>query len=193
MGMDKALLSLGLEQPPLLEQTRDHARAIADDVFVVATDRPSYERFGMRIVPDAFPEGGTLGAIATALRHARSDYCLVLACDLPFLNLALLRWMVQFPRTYDVLVPRTIGDSRQGAGLIHHTLHAIYSRRCQPAIVDQLESGRRQIIGFFDKVRVQAIDEPELRQFDPDLRSFFNANTPEALEQARFWAAELEA
>jgi molybdopterin-guanine dinucleotide biosynthesis protein A len=41
------------------------------------------------------------------------------------------------------------------------------------------------VIGFFDDVRVRSIEIDEVRRFDPDLRSFFNANTPEAAEEAR--------
>jgi molybdopterin-guanine dinucleotide biosynthesis protein A len=186
MGVDKALLALDDGRPFVL-RTADRAGAVADDVFVVATARPEYEELGLRVVPDSHPADGTLGGIATALEHARHEYCLVLACDLPFLSVALLRRMVELPRGYDVLVPRTEGESRQGSGLVHHTLHAIYRKRCLPAILDSLECGRRKIVGFFDKVAVQTIDETELRRYDPLLRSFFNTNTPEALEQARAW------
>lgn len=185
MGTDKALLSVRPDDPPLLAQSRDRAQAVAADVFIVATGRPEYGRFGLRVIPDAFPDGGTLGGIATAIRHARHDYCLVLACDLPFLSVPLLHWMAAQPRDYDVLAPRTAGASRQGGGMIFHTLHAIYGKRCLPAIEARLAAGQRQIVGFFDEVRVRPIDDAELRAYSPDLRSLFNANSPEALAEAR--------
>jgi molybdopterin-guanine dinucleotide biosynthesis protein A len=188
MGTDKALLALQPGDPTFLELARDIARTVADDLFVVASDRPEYERFGMRLVADYYPEGGTLGAIATALSEANHGHCLVLACDLPFLNRKLIEWMARQPRGYDVLIPRTVGESRQGGGMIYHTLHAIYGRRCLAAIEEQLAMGSRQIIGFFDQVIVRSIHEEELRAFDPELRSLFNANTPEALAQARAWS-----
>ncbi|HET8524133.1 MAG TPA: molybdenum cofactor guanylyltransferase [Thermomicrobiales bacterium] len=191
MGTDKALLSLRPGDPPFLAATRDRVRAISDDVFVIATNRPQYAQFGMPLVQDAVPEGGALGGILTALRHARHDHCLVIPCDLPFLNLRLLTWMASQPRDYDVLIPYLPGESRQGHGYIYQTLHAIYGRACLPAIEEHLTTGRKQVIGFFDEVYVRRIDESTVRSFDPDLRSFFNANTPEALASARAIAAEI--
>ena len=184
MGTDKALLPLRSGDPPLLRTVLDRVGAVADQTFIVA-NRPSYAAFGVPVIPDRYQEGGTLGAIATALGACQHDHCLVVACDLPFLNLALLRWMADQPRDYDVLVPRLPGESRQGVGLVYQTLHAIYGKGCLPAIQRRLAAGERQIIGFFGDMRVRPVDEVEVRRLDPHLRSFFNANTPAAAEEAR--------
>jgi molybdopterin-guanine dinucleotide biosynthesis protein A len=141
----------------------------------------------VRIVPDGYPGSAALGGIATALSCCASDFCLVVACDMPFLNLRLLQWMAAQPKNYDVLIPHLSGESRQGGDFIYQTLHAIYSKRCLPAIECQLNDGNRQVIGFFGKVNVQVIPEAQIRELDPELRSFFNANSPEAAAQARTW------
>lgn len=185
MGTDKALLPLRGGDPPLLRIVLDRLELVAGDVFVVASDRPEYGRFGVPMVPDRFAGAGTLGGIATALAAAEHDRCLVVACDLPFLSVPLLRWMVDQPTDYDVLVPRLPGESRQGSGFVFQTLHAIYARACLPAIEERLAADQRQVIGFFDNVRVRTVELDAVRAFDPELRSFFNANTPEAAEAAR--------
>ena len=185
MGTDKALLPLRPGDPPLAQVVIDRVRAVADDVIVVASDRPAYAVFGVPVSPDRFPEAGTLGGIATALAATRHAHCLVVACDMPFLDIELLRWMAEHPRTYDVLVPRLPGESRQGGGFVYQTLHAIYGKTCLPAIERRLAVGQRQVIGFFPEVNVEAVDEAAIRAIDPDLRSFFNANTPEAAAEAR--------
>lgn len=185
MGTDKALLPLRPGDPPLLRIVLDRLAHVAADVTIVASGRPAYGGFGVPMVPDRFSEAGTLGGIATALAAARHDRCLVVACDLPFLSVPLLRWMVDQPRDYDVFVPRLPGESRQGSGFVFQTLHAIYARACVPAIERRLADGQRQVIGFFDDVRVRTIELEDVRRFDPDLRSFFNANTPEAAREAR--------
>ena len=41
------------------------------------------------------------------------------------------------------------------------------------------------MIAFLDDVRTLMIDESEVRAIDPELRSFFNVNTPEDLALAR--------
>ena len=185
MGTDKALLPLRPGDPPLAAVVVNRLAPVASELFIVASDRPAYAGFGVPVVPDRYPNAGTLGGIATALRVATHDYCLVVACDMPFLNLALLRWMASQPRDYDALVPRLPGESRQGGGFVYQTLHAIYGKGCLPAIETQLAAGRRQVIGFFPEVAIRSAEEAQIRTLDPALRSFFNANTPEAAAEAR--------
>jgi molybdopterin-guanine dinucleotide biosynthesis protein A len=189
MGTDKALLTLEPGGPPLAAIAIDRVRRIADDVFLVAPPRSKYSQFGVSILPDLYEEGGPLGGIAAALVHARHDACLVVACDMPFLNVELLRWMAGRSRGYDVLVPRVRGESRQGGPLVYQTLHAIYAKRCLPAIERALAQGRRQVVGFYPDVDVSTIEEADVFRFDPLGRSCFSVDTPEALEQARRWSS----
>lgn len=192
MGVDKALLSLRPADPPMAQIVINRLQTVAQDVFLIASDRPEYESFGVRVVQDKFPGGAALGGIASALANCHSDRCLVVACDMPFLSTELLAWMADQPLNYDVLIPLLSGESRQGGKTIYQTLHAIYSKRCLTPIAEQLALGNRQVIGFFSDVSVQAIPEDLVRGFDPELRSFFNANTPEAAEQARQWLDNAE-
>jgi molybdopterin-guanine dinucleotide biosynthesis protein A len=93
--------------------------------------------------------------------------------------------MVDELRDYDVLIPLVPGESRQrDDGLVFQTLHAIYSKRCLPFIEKQIAEGNKQVVGFFGDVRVRTLDVEEIAQWDPDLQSLFNANTPEALRIA---------
>jgi hypothetical protein len=46
------------------------------------------------------------------------------------------------------------------------------------------------VIGFFGDVRVRVLEVGELRGLDPTLKSFFNANTPDALATAARDAAQ---
>jgi molybdopterin-guanine dinucleotide biosynthesis protein A len=190
MGTDKALLPLVEGGAPLLQLALERVAPLTDDLFVVASDRPAYARFGVRLVPDRRPACGTLGGIATAVAAARHEFVLVVACDMPLLSRPLLRYMRDVPRDYDVLVPALAGESRQGRGTIMQTLHAIYSRNCLEPIERRLDQGQLQVIRFFDQVRVREIDEATVRRFDPDLRSFVNANTPQAAEAAQRLVAD---
>ncbi len=189
MGTDKALLRLSPDRPPLLQVVLDRIDAVASERFIVASDRPQYERFLVPVVPDRYPRAGTLGGIATALATATTDRCLVVGCDMPFLNIDLLQWMTQQGQGADIVIPVVPGESRQGSGMIYQTLHAIYRRTCLPAIERQLAASERQVIRFFSEVQVHPIDVAQIQRFDPDLRTFFNANTPAALERAQQMSA----
>lgn len=184
MGQDKALLSLRPGDPPLAKLVLDRVSRIADEVMIVASDRPAYEGFGVPVVPDLYPGKGVLGGIASALAATRHSHCFVIACDLPFLNEELLRWMAAQPRDYDVLVPRMPGVSRQGGGFIFETLHAIYSKRCQPVVVERLARDDLQVVGFFPMVEVRSFGPEVIDRLDPAGQAFFNANSPEAAAAA---------
>jgi molybdenum cofactor guanylyltransferase len=193
MGTDKALLPLVAGGPPMLAVVLDRLSAVADETIVVADDRPRYAALGARVVPDLSRHVGALGGIQAAIAWSAHEYCLVVACDMPFLSLPLLRRMAAEPRDYDVLVPLIPGESRQrNDGLVYQTLHAIYSKRCLPFIETRIAEGRKQVVGFFDDVRVRTLDVAEISRWDPHLRSFFNANTPEALLVAAQVSAQAE-
>lgn len=180
MGQDKALLDFLGE--PLLNRVLRRIRHLTDDLFLVTPPRPGYEQFGTPLVPDLLPECGPLGGILTALQTARYPYCLILSCDLPFVNPQLLAAMLAWPRPYDVLVPVRNQATGQGGEQTLETLHAIYSKRCIEPISRRLTAGERKIVSFFPEVSVVQIPEADLRRYDPKLLSFVNANTPEAYQ-----------
>jgi molybdopterin-guanine dinucleotide biosynthesis protein A len=186
MGTDKAILAVGADDRPMLAMVLERLSNVAADVMVVGGDHEHYAQFGARVVPDTYRDVGTLGGIHAAISQGTHEYCFVVACDMPFLNTALLAHMARTPRDFDVLVPMLPGVSRQGGhGVVFQTLHAIYSKQCLPPIERQIASGNRQVVGFFQDVRLRTVGEDEVRAFDPTLRSFFNANTPQLLAEAR--------
>jgi molybdenum cofactor guanylyltransferase len=193
MGSDKALLPLVPGGEPLLTLVLDQLASVSADLLVVANNHERYAPFGARVVPDLHPGVGALGGIHAAISSSAHEHCLVVACDMPFLSMPLLRRMAGEPRNYDVLVPLIPGESRQRPdGLVFQTLHAIYSKRCLPFIEKRIAEGKKQVIGFFEDVRLRTLDAEEIMRWDPDMRSFFNANTPEALLTAAEMIARSE-
>ena len=173
MGQDKAWIELDGE--PLIRRVATVLAQVADEVIVVAND-PKYATLGLRVVPDRFPDGGALGGIATGVGAATHDRVLVAACDMPFLLAEVWRVLLDHRPAADVVIPKIGGE--------FETLHALYTKACLAPMERSLAAGKLRVISFFDDVRVQAIEEPELRVADPTLRSFTNVNTPEELARA---------
>ena len=173
MGQDKAWIELDGE--PIIRRVANVLALVADEVIVVAND-PRYAALGLRVVPDTFPDGGALGGIATGVSAATHDRVLVAACDMPFLSAEVWRVLLDHRYEADVVIPRIGGE--------YETLHALYTKACLAPMERALGAGKLRVISFFDEVRVQAIDERELRVADPTLRSFTNVNTPEELASA---------
>jgi molybdopterin-guanine dinucleotide biosynthesis protein A len=189
MGSDKALLSIRPGEPPLLGLVIERVRSLTDDLFLVGVPRPGYEQFQVPLIEDEQPDLGPLGGIATALAQAVHPDCLVVACDMPFLNVRLLAYMAGLPRSaYDALVPKVpASPTMQASEPVYQPLHAIYRRTCRAPIANRLAAGERRATSFYRDVRVQTLDAGPIRPFDPDLRSFFSADSPDSLRQAREW------
>jgi molybdopterin-guanine dinucleotide biosynthesis protein A len=156
---------------------------IGDEVIIVTNSPQKYGHLEARLVGDIYPGKGSLGGIYSGLRAARSEYGLVVACDMPFLDLSLLRYMILLSPGQDVVIPRIGG--------LTEPLHAIYSKQCLQPIERVLAGGGGRIIEFFPEVRVRYVEEQEIKLFDPQCLSFFNINTPADLEKARSLEVEM--
>ncbi len=191
LGQDKALLRLwGPQGPTLLEATVARLAAVCDEVLVVV-DRPrDWPPLSARVVFDRRPGGGALGGIYTGLAEAHFPFALVVACDMPFLSLELLRAMAGRTRDYDVLLPRWGRGAQAPQGRVE-PLHAIYGRPCLEPMRALLERGERRIVAFFPDVRVRYVEEDELARLDPQGRAFHNINTPQDLAEARALLGQL--
>ncbi len=82
LGRDKARILFGGKD--LLARTADVLRSVADEVWVIGRD-PADHGLDLPWRLDDIPGKGPAGGIITALRALRRP-CLVLSCDLPFLE-----------------------------------------------------------------------------------------------------------
>ncbi len=137
---------------------------------------------GAKTVIDLYAGKSSLGGIYTGLVNSNTHLNLVVACDMPFLNLELLHYMVDVAPGFDVVIPK-IGDKME-------PLHAIYSKNCVKPIEKLIKQNNLKITAFFDSVKVRYVEKRELNRFDPEHLSFFNINTEADLEKARRIAAK---
>jgi molybdopterin-guanine dinucleotide biosynthesis protein A len=185
LGQDKARLRLwGPQGPTLLEATVARLVEVCAEVVVVSDVPHDWPALPARIVFDRYPGGGALGGIYSGLLETAHRFALAVACDMPFLNPALLRYMADLPQDYDVLIPR-LRHSEKAADPQVEPLHAIYGRPCLEPMRELLMRGERRIIRFFPQVRVRYLEEAEWARFDPQGRSFRNINTPAELAEVQ--------
>ncbi len=175
MGHDKALIDF--QGQPIIAHVITALRELTNDVLVVSNRSDVYGPLGgplgARAVADYDPPCGPLGGIAAGLQAMNSELAIVVACDMPFLNVPLLRWLIDQAAGYDAVVPQT--------GAEYEPLHAIYWRTCYDPIVRRIEQGDRRVISFFADVRLRTIEEAAWRAIDPAGRSLVNLNTPDDL------------
>jgi molybdopterin-guanine dinucleotide biosynthesis protein A len=179
LGRDKALEIVG--DKSLLQRVVSNLSLFNRDIIIVTAVGQSLSQLvnysKSRIVPDAYPGKGALGGICTGLTASDSFYNLVVACDMPFLNHDLLRYLIQLSPSFDVVVPR-LGDMVE-------PLHAVYSKNCLASAESLLKQGNLSITKLFTLVRVRYVGAEEIDRFDPKHLSFFNINTEADLNRAR--------
>ena len=175
IGKDKGGLKLG--GMPLAQRALQRLSALFEEVIYVTNDpMTAPATANIKLAKDDIPHLGPLGGILAGLRASRAPRAFVVGYDMPFVSPALVRFLVARDPGADIVVPRSAGR--------FEPLHAVYSRNCVPVIAERLAAGDRRIIGFYDRVNVTVVDEEELREVDPELRSFFNINTLDDLQRA---------
>ena len=179
-GVDKAALDLAGR--PLIEHLLDVVAPLAAEILVVANDDRLAGDPRFTVIRDPDPHAGVLPALLAALDTATSPLLLLLACDMPFVNRNVVGFLVDLAATHDAVMPYVQSFPQ--------AMHAVYRvAPCRVAVRNVLEQGGRRMISFLDDVNTLRVPEAEIRKLDPEIRSFFNVNTPEDLAEARRIAA----
>jgi molybdopterin-guanine dinucleotide biosynthesis protein A len=180
LGRNKVVEMIGGQS--LLERVVSKLSYFKTDIIVVAakdsalpeiTDYP-----GVKVVQDIYPGKGSLGGIYTGLKYSQSFSNLVVAGDMPFLNLELLGYMLDVMNGFDAVVPRV-------SQTIFEPLHAAYSKKCVSYLEQLILENKFMILELYPLVKVKYIEISEIDRFDPRHLSFFNVNTESDLVAGR--------
>jgi len=175
MGTNKALAQVGGR--PIIERIVERVRALADELVIITNSPEIYAAYGLPMFSDLIPGKGPLGGLYTAIASTQGQHTLVVSCDQPFLNPALLRYLIDLRTGFDVVVPLDPDGYPQ-------SMHAVYGKGCLIPIRAYLDADQLKVIGFFPDVRVREVPAAEIERIDPQRTSFIYVNTPEDLADA---------
>lgn len=179
LARDKFLKTVG--NKTLLQRVISVISSFNSDIIIVTAEGKTFrhltDRPGLRIVTDIYPDKGVLGGLYTGLVASKSFYNLVVASDMPFLNQALLSYIIQHAPGFDAVVTRL--------GNMVEPLHAVYSNSCVAPIEWLLKQGNLKISEVLPFIMVRYVEAQEIVRFDPRRLSFFNINTGSDLVKAR--------
>jgi len=175
MGADKAFLVLA--GVPLLSHALKLAASATSEVRIVGSAE-KFATFGS-VVEDAYRDRGPLGGIHAALLSAATDFNLMLAVDMPFLQPEFLRYLILQARESSTIV--TVPRVNEG----FQPLCAVYRREFGTVAEAGLQSGKNKIDSLFANLPTRIIEEDELRRAAFPAGMFRNLNTPEEWEQAK--------
>ena len=185
MGIvEKALLEF--EGKTILERLLENLFRVVDEVILSVRDisqkeklLPVLEKFPSREIRfcfDSKEDAGPLEGIRAGLLESRSEYSFVCAGDMPFVNIRVVDLLFEKAEGHDVALPRW--EER-----MFEPLHAVYSRKLIPEIEKAFERGKHSVLTpVFEMPDVIFVEISEIRELDPELRTFANINTVEDLE-----------
>ena len=168
-GFPKPLLEL--DGMPLIEIIVRRLSYLFEQVTVVTDRQDLFTSLPVKLTGDLLTgyEKSPLRGIHAGLSVSELPYQFVVACDMPFINPNLIRYMAGFASQYDVVVPRI--------GKHYQPLHAFYRRSCLGTMRKFIEQGECKVIELYDSIKKRPVGYSEIARFDPDQLSFFNVNT----------------
>ena len=92
LGKDKAFITIGNSR--VIEGIVNKLSAIFTDVIIVTKSPETYKYLGAKLVRDLMPESGSLIGIYSGLVSSNNDYNFIVGCDMPFLNISLIKYMM---------------------------------------------------------------------------------------------------
>lgn len=161
----------------MIDHILGQVEGLGKETLIIANDLEAYKHFDIPVHPDVAPGVGALGGLLSAVTYAAHPYVLVLACDMPFVNQSLYRYLMSLIRKYDAVMPRLDSGRRE-------PFRSVYTKSCLQPIQDAIDVGERKATSFLRFVLVRYVEEDEAKRFDPALLSFFNINTPADFSEA---------
>ena len=178
MGEDKRYLLVG-EETLLDRGLRILQSAFRDVLVVIAQDSPPLDKADTTVLRDLIPDCGSLGGLYTGLKTATTPSVFVVACDMPFLDPAVIATFTSLGGTSDIVMAKLAGRL--------HPMHALYGKACLPIVEQMIQTRHLKIQQMVAdrSLTVRYVTETDLTTVDLNGRSFHNVNTPEDLAAAR--------
>ncbi|QLK25663.1 molybdenum cofactor guanylyltransferase [Natrinema zhouii] len=179
---DKAVVDLA--GTPMIRRVVDRIDPTVDELVVNCRDEqiPAI-RAALEGGPDAsfavdpIPDRGPMAGIMTGLGEATAEYAVVVACDMPFVEPALVDHLFDRAAGHEAAVPRLEDQWFQ-------TTQAVYRAEPMADACDRaLEHDERRVVEPLLDLDYVVVDEDEVREYAP-LETFENVNTREEFEAA---------
>jgi len=161
MGEDKGLVLL--DKTPMVKYVIDVVQLFVKKTILI-TNNKEYNIFGIPTYCDKIKNKGPLAGVYTGLYYSKTDINIVLSCDTPYINTALLTFLLNQHKTHEVTIPQQKNTV--------HPLIGIYSKRCLYQLKEMLDCNQLKMMKALKTLNLNVVDASE---FDEKL--FTNINT----------------
>jgi molybdenum cofactor guanylyltransferase len=168
---------MGTDKSQLLVQNQTFTHKIAKELLGFAESvkivAPRQEDSNYASVADVYPGWGALGGLHAALAACRTEWAIVVACDLPFVTTELFKYLASLRESHDAVVPLQADGRPQ-------PLAALYRiEPCLKRATELIEAGHRRPLDLLELVNTRWVPFSELTNLDQAEKFFVNINTPD--------------
>lgn len=164
MGSDKGLMLYNGK--PMVQYSIDLLRPFCVEMLI-STQNSEYRQFGLPLIPDEIPNCGPMGGIYSALKASKTDFIIVLACDMPFMSKKTIQSLLKNVDKFECVIPLINGKLEP--------LCAVYSK----TIIEKIEISIKS--GNLAMNRLIMESKNMLICLKNNINDFQNINTPNEL------------
>ncbi|MFH0071060.1 molybdenum cofactor guanylyltransferase [Peribacillus sp. NPDC056705] len=180
MGTNKAMLMV--DGVPLIERTVRSLKSICSRVLISTNTPDRYAFLGLECIQDVYERKGPMAGLHAALLASDTNWNVVAACDMPFIQTSFLAALLELADTTagcEAVIP--LVDGR------YHPLLAVYHRSVGGSLALKLQHDELRMMSWISHLRTVTVDEERLSRLtgmDPR-KVLFNPNARVDLEAAQ--------
>ncbi len=168
MGFDKCKIKI--KDKYLIEIIGEQLEEVFEDIILIANDTLKFADIKYATKMDIIPDLGPMGAIYSGLKYASSKNVFITACDMPFINIDFIKYMMKLIEDENVEGVVSLKSNYV------EPLYAFYSI----SMLDKFESHIKQqsfkLLNVINESRIHYIEESEVKKFSSNLNIFTNLN-----------------
>ena len=183
LGQDKSLLELNGK--PLIKHVTDAVKQLVDETIIVTSTQERVEQYACivgdnaKFVLDIDDGKGPLVGTLTGLENAQGEYTLILPSDVPLVSRDVLELLFELCPGRSAVIPRWPNGNVEPLVAVYKTKTALEAAKAA------VSEGKQKMTDLLDKLRgIRYLSTLVVEQMDPDLKTFFNVNTPVDLKKA---------
>jgi len=177
MGQDKALLLI--DGQPFIKRVCEVASALTPQVYILTSWRDRYQEIlgeKYQFLPENSDGSGPLVALAEGLEQICAEWTLLLACDLPLLQIDVLQHWIslleQVPDSILAVVPHR--------DAIWEPLCGFYRQQALGELQDFIDKGGRSFQTWLSEISAMPLSVGER-----EATMLWNCNTPDEFEELK--------
>lgn len=128
MGQDKGLMDFRGKR---MVQYSIDIIARFTDCIIISSNNSEYKNFGFPLITDMYKDCGPVGGLHAALSASETDWNLVLACDLPFMNAELFNSLFSLIDQQDAILPIHQNGIEPLAGIYHKRMSSFFAGKAE--------------------------------------------------------------